>query len=273
MENISTVQNKPKSQTKLILVLASVAVLIIGLIAGLLLVRQNQRVSQKAATPTGTAQIYITPETKIIDVNQTFTANILLNTAGQAISALTIDLSYPYSGDNPPILATDVQINSNFIVNDKWNFPIKTINASSGKVQIKIGGLNSSSQGYTTQGEETVATITFKGQAAGAINATFNSASTKVTNKTTGEDILLVPNSSGSYTVRGVSTDATLTPTPSSTTSAQSTSSPTATAIPAKDTSPTPSPIAAPKSGVSLPTTIGIAAGMLLLVVSMLLVF
>lgn len=259
----TTTKEKPKKQTKLILAIVGIVVLIGGLITGLILSRQKQVVKKEAATSTGVAKIFITPETKVIDVDQTFSANIILDTAGQKISAITVDLGYTYSGTTPPLTATDIQISSNFIVDNRWSFPIKTINAGDGRVQIKIGGLNSSSEGYSTQGEETVATITFKGQTAGSVNATFNSTTTKVTSKTTGEDILLVPNSSGSYTVRGT----TETPTPTATATAS------ATPLSVVRSTATPTPVPVPQSGISFPSLISLSLAGVLIIGAVLLAF
>jgi flagellar basal body-associated protein FliL len=258
---------KKSISTKLLILILSLIVIVGGTVAGFILVRQNQQIQEKAATPTGTAKVYLTPETKTVNPNQSFSVNVILDTAGRKITAITIDLSYPYTESTPPITATDIQISSSLTIDQSWKFPIKTINTQDGKVQIKIGGLNSSQTGYQTQGEENIATINFKGVSAGTINMSFNPATTKVTSKDSGEDILLTPSSTGTYTVAG----ATSNPSANPTSSASPSPSASASAVPW--TSPTPSPIPAPESGVSLPTTIGIASGMVLLIGSILLVF
>ncbi|QLG69839.1 MAG: hypothetical protein CH104c_0608 [Candidatus Woesebacteria bacterium] len=261
-----------KNRNKAILITALGTLLLgAGLAVGILLVKQSQQIKEKAATPTGTVKVFLSPETNSVQVGQVFSVNVLLDTDSRYISALTLDLSYPYTGDTPPIEATDIQVSSNLIVGGNWNFPIKTINTDNQLVQIRIGGLNSSSQGYKTTGEETVATINFKAQAAGSINLSFNPTTTKATDKTTGEDILLTPSSYGSYTASGQTTTATPVPTatinnmPTTTTSA----TPHITTTPIPIATPTPSLVPVPESGISLPTVMGIGGGVLLLVIAL----
>jgi len=255
-DKIVTQTKKNRGKTILIAALGTL-ILTIGLAIGILLVRQNQQIRERAATPTGTVKVFLSPETKTVQVGQTFSVNILLDTSDRYISALTLDLSFPYSGDTPPLAVNDtgIQINSNLVVNGNWNFPIKIVNSENQLFQIRIGGLNSLSQGYKTTGEETVATINFKAQATGSVTLSFNPTTTKATDKSTGEDILLIPSSAGYYTVQ--SSEATTTPT--------ITSTPTPTPISIPVTTSTPSPIPAPESGISLPTVIGIGGSILLL--------
>jgi flagellar basal body-associated protein FliL len=270
MDPIVTTPTRTNNKSKIIILVLSLIIVIAGAIAGWVLVRQNQQISEKASVSTGTAKTYISPSTKTVAVGDTFTANLLVNTAGQYISVLTLDLSYSYSGSTPPIEATDVQINSSLLTDESWKFPVKTINDSDGTVQIKIQGLSSSQQGYQTDGEESVATITFKAQEAGVINVNFNSTTTKAMSKTTGLDILLIPDSSGTFTATGE----TATPTATATSESDdedndATVTPTSTSTSKSWTSPTPTAVPVPQSGVSLPTTIGIGLGGILLVGSL----
>ena len=269
-DQIKTQVKKNKSKEILIAILGTL-LLGMGLAVGILLVRQNQQIKEKAATSTGTVKVFLSPETKTVQAGQTFSVNILLDTDGRYISALTLDLSYPYTGDTPPIEAKDVQVSSNLIVSGNWNFPIKTVNSDNQLVQIRIGGLNSSSQGYKTTGEETVATINFKAQKEGSINLAFNPTTTKATDKTTGEDILLTPSSYGSYTVQA--TTGTATPIATATPSGSETQTPQATRTPIPVNTPTSSPVPAPESGISFPTAIGIGSGILLLIGASMLAF
>lgn len=271
MDPIVTTPTKTNSKSKLIILILSLVIVIAGAVAGFILVRQNQQIQEKAAVSTGTAKVYISPTTKTIEVGDTFTVNLLLNTAGQYVSAVTLDLSYSYSGSTPPIEATDVQINSSLLTDGSWKFPIKTINDSDGTVQIKIGGLNSSQAGYKTSSEESVATITFKAQEAGVINVNFNSTTTKAMSKDTGSDILLIPDSNGTYTATGETATPTATSTSDSDDEDDAAATPTATSTSKSWISPTPTAVPAPESGVSLPTTIGIGLGGILLVGSLLL--
>ena len=271
------VQRKNKKIGKALLLILVFLTLITGTAIGVILVKKNQEIREKASTPTGTVRIFISPETKTIQNGQTFDVNILLDTSGNYISALTIVLTYQYSGTQPPIKVENIQIKSDLIANSGWNFPIKTYNASDGLAEIKIGGLNSSTTGYKTTGEEIIATLTLKGYETGSINIMFDPTTTKATNKQTGEDILLTPSSNGNYKVETIQN----TTTPSATTSTASTNTPQPTEAPnytkTKEPIPistkTPSPMPQPDSGLSAPTLIGIGSGTLLILISMALLY
>jgi flagellar basal body-associated protein FliL len=286
-------QNKKNETKKIIVAILGTLFLLSGLGVGLILVRQNQQIKEKAATSVGTVRLFLSPETKTVNIDQTFSVNILLDTAGRSISALTIDISYPYEGDSPPITVSDIQINSQLVIDGNWNFPIKTINTENKMTQIRIAGLNSSTQGYKTTGEETVATITFKALSQGSINPSFNPTTTKATEKSTGEDILLVPSSTGNYISQESTTTETNSLTSAQTTNPsptivtknspsptrESTPSPTPKisstnkATPISIKSPSPSLMPVPESGFSTPTIIGIGVGVLMLVFSIISIY
>jgi len=269
MDEINPAQ-KTKFPKKIIIAITALLVLIAGLAAALILVRQRQEVEKEAAVPTGVVKMFLTPETKSVEVGQEFSVDILLNTQNQIISAMTIQLDYPYSGEKPPISAKAIDINSNLVISDDWNFPIKTITEQGGKGQIRIAGFNKSELGYKTTGEEKVATITFKANSAGSINVSFNATESKVTSKsTTPQDVLLVPSSTGTYTASG-ETDS-----PSPTAEQNSSPTPTTTLTPTVQATATASATAAPipVTGASSTTILGIATGSLLLVISLVLLF
>lgn len=288
-DKITAQARKSKSKTILISIL-STFLLGAGLATGILLVKQNQQIKEKAAQPEGTVKVFLSPDTKTVEIDQNFSVNILLDTGGRYISALTIDLSYPYTGNTPPIEATDLQINSNLVVNGDWNFPIKTINTDNQLVQIRIGGLNSSIQGFKTTGEEVIATINFQAREAGSIKISFNPTTTKATDKSTGDDILLTPSIYGSYTVSApVSTETksqptmttmAVTTTPISTLTTSPTITPTATTkttsraisnteTPIPALTPTTSPVPMPESGIPYPTILGLSGGILLIILAL----
>lgn len=264
-------QRKKRNTTRTILILLGLISLVLGTAIGIILVKKNQEIREKAATPTGTVRVFLSPETKTIQSGQTFDVNILLDTAGNYISALTINLTYQYNSSEPPIKVENIQINSDLIVNGGWNFPIKSYEASDGLAEIRIGGLNSSTAGYKTTGEETLATLTLKGYEAGAITLTFEPTTTKATNKSTGEDILLTPSSTGNYRVEASQPTSTATPSPTSAVPNETHTPPptsTSTNTPVAISTPTPSPIPQPESGSSLPTLLGVGGGIFLVIVS-----
>ncbi len=265
-EDKITTQRKNKKKGRIALIILGILLLVVGTAIGIILVKKNQEIREKAATPTGTVRVFLSPESKTIKKGETFDVNVLLDTAGNYISALTINLTYQYSSSEPPIKVENIQINSSLLVNGNWNFPIKTYDASNGLAGIRIGGLNSSTTGYKTSGEETVATITFKGYDSGSITLAFEPTTTKATNKTTGEDILLTPSSTGNYSVEASQT--TETPTPSTTPTPPSTGTNRPTSTPININTPTPSPAPQPESGVSTPTLIGVGGGIVLILLS-----
>jgi len=261
MDQTTTVvtPKKPTNKKNLVVVIISLVVLVIGLIAGLILIRSQQNVSEKASTSTGVAKVKISPETKTIKVGDSFNADIYFDTGGRSISAITILLTYTYSGSEPPITTEElVKIDSNLVLDGNWNFPIKSVATQNGTVQIKIGGFNKSQSGYTSSGEEPLASITFKGKSAGTITVSFDTSQSKITNKDDGADVLLTPTVTGRYTVEGSTTT---TPTASSSASPSSTATMSATARPI------------PVTGIELPTALGIGLGTLLIVGSAFLVF
>ena len=172
----------------IILAIVSFITLIGGILAGVFIVKSRQLFNQEASTPGGTVKVSISPENKTINAGDTFTSKIYLDSAGIAISAMTIQLEYPYQGDEPSITATDIQINS-ALLTDNWDFPIKSINSSNGKVLVRIAGFSNSISGFTTTGNQELATIAFKGNSSGSINLTFNQTDSKVTQKIDGVDI------------------------------------------------------------------------------------
>ena len=276
METILSSAKSSKNKKKYIIItVISLLVITIGVVAGIILMGKRQLVEQKASIPEGTAKVYIKPESKTIEGEETFTSTVLFDSGGIAISALTVQLEYTYQGSAPPISATDIQINSILSTDNSWDFPTKSINKSGGKVIIRIGGYNSSQDGYITSGEEELATINFKGDSPGSINVQFNPTESKITKKSDGTDTLLIPESTGRYNVSG-STTQTPTPTPTPTPGEES-ETPTPTPTPDGgdktgtssgsgeliNSTSTPAPI--PETGASAPAIVGMGLGAILI--------
>ncbi len=261
---------KPKKNIKKTIIFAVVTLIVLsaGIVAGLLLVRQPQDFREKAAVPTGTARIYLTPETKTISAGETFTATILFDTAGIAISGLTVKLEYPYTGDEPPISATSVEINPSLVLDSNWDFPYKNITEEGGAGKIEIAGLSTSTAGYTTDGQENLATITFRGNRSGTINVSFNANESVIASKDAEEDILLIPQSSGTYIVSGGSQTSSPTPTSSPSPSPSSTGTGIGTTGSASPTATAP-PV--PVTGVGDYMIFGMGAGVVLITIAALL--
>lgn len=226
-----------------------------GLIAGLLLVARPQLFQQKASVSGGVAKAYLSPESKDINAGDTFPVKVYFDTGGVAISAFMVQLEYSYSGSEPPITATSIDINQDLVTNDMWDFPIKSVNIVGGKAVIKIAGFSNSIDGFNSGGQKELATLNFRGNSTGSITVSFNSTESKITKKADGADTLMVPQSSGTYSVAG-----SYTPTPSPT--------PYPTVSP--DYSPTPVPIIqpVPSTGAGEITLISLGVGFVLLIAS-----
>lgn len=267
----------PKTSNKnkyIIIAIITLVVLIVGVIAGLMLMGRQQLVEQEAAVPTGIAKVSLSPETKTLQSGESFSANVLFDSAGNAISALTIQLEYTYSGAEPPIVTTtdDIQINSKLPVDNLWDFPVKSVTTEGGKVLIKIAGFSGSISGYTSTGQEVLATINFEGVSPGSINVQFNPVESKITLKSDGSDTLLTPQSTGRYTVSGsATTTASPTPTTSPTGSSTATPTPTSTTGPTTTATSQATNPPIPDTGVSVPFILGTSVGILLMVSAVLL--
>jgi len=101
----------------------------------------------------------------------------------------------------------------------------------------------------------------------------FDPAKSVITRKSDNEDILLIPASTGSFTIAGSQTQVTLTPTPSVrlTTTPTPTTKVSGTPTPTRSTTPTPTTAQLPDAGVSYPTLFGLGLGILVIVGAVLL--
>jgi hypothetical protein len=294
--NIQPAQPQNGSKKKKYIITGVVLfVLIAGLIAGLILVGSRQLFKQEAAVPGGVATVSITPTQSTIAAGETISANVYFNTTGRQVNAMTVQLEYPFTGASPPITVSDnIQIDPALVADD-WTFPIKSVATVGNKIVIKIGGFNQF--GYTSAGDTKLATLTFTGVFPGKIIVSFNPTESKITDVDQAEDILLIPSSTGTYIVSGV-VEASPTSAPTTSPEGSPESSPTAapgtspSPTPENDATPTATPTPAsggiddsggggttttttgttatapplPDSGVSLPTIIGISAGLLLII-------
>jgi len=167
-------------------------------------------------------------------------------------------------------LASDISYNTKLVTDGSWEFPYQKIYTSANNIIIELAGVNNTAEGYATQGQEVLATITFQANKPGTITVAFDEEKSVIADKTSSTDILVIPQSQGVYTVLGDPA----TPTPSAAGTPVATGSAIPTATPATgsgttvgNTSPTPSPI--PVTGFSTPTLFGIGAGFLLILGSL----
>lgn len=190
------------SKKRLFFVFFSIASLIGGLAAGLILVPQPQRITPKASTPLGTAYVSINPASKTVSPGESFDAEISFTTGGYPISAITVQIDYNYYGSEPPLIA-GITPNLNLTQAGDWNFPIKTFSAEDGHAAVKIAAVNISQSGYIAAGDTLLATLNFTASdtVGGSITAEFNAEQSKITRRDTAEDILMTPSDTGTYIV------------------------------------------------------------------------
>lgn len=256
-----------KPTVKTILAILVILVLVISIPVAVFLIRQRQEIREKAAVPTGQATVSLSPTSATYNVGQSFSVSVSFNTANIAISAVAVRLTYPYSGTTPELTASDIQINPSLLATGSWSCPVKTITPSSGTVQIDIACVNTDINGYTSATDTQLASFSVVANQVPATNPTtlrFDPNLSVITQKSDGQDVLLIPTSTGSYTISGgAGPTPTPTPTPSPTPTGGTGGGATAT--------PTPTPTEIEElldSGVSTPTLLAAFVGFLLLLVS-----
>ncbi len=265
--------------------IAAVVVILVaigGFVAGLYLLRQRQELREEAAVPGGQAEVSLFPEVGDFNVGDTFPVSIFFNTANIAASGVSVLLTYPYSGATPEFVASDIEINSVLLSSGDWTCPTRKVSAQSGSVEIEIGCANVSAGGFSTNADTLLATFNMTVERVPVVEPVvlrFDSSKSVITQKTDGQDILLIPVSTGEYLVAGQASvptatvvpdasptlapdvTATLTPTPTLFT--------TATPSPTSVTSTTPTATGAaqlPDAGVSYPTILGLGLGLFFIV-------
>lgn len=265
-----------KGDMKKVLVgLAVLLLLGVGVAVGWYLVGQRQMLGKKAAVVGGTAQIRLSPEAQSTQVGSSFPVNILFSTGSTAISAVTIQLDYDYTGAEPSLGVSNIAFDPELLATGEWSVPIKTFTAANGHARVRLAAINTSLNGFTSVSEILLVTLTFSANSAGTINVTFDPTESKTTTKADGSDVLLIPASTGTYTATAVPTP-TLVPTPTGTLPTPIV--PTATIAPGETPFPQPQNSGGgqvssqggggelPVTGVAEWTILGIVGGMILLV-------
>jgi hypothetical protein len=270
---------------KLAVVFVIIAVAIGGFATGLYLLRQRQDIREQAAVPGGDAEVSLTPATGNYNVGDTINTSVNFNTAGIAVSGIAVRLSYPFSGSTPEVSVSGIRVNTALLSSGNWTCPTQNASQQGGNVIIDIACANTSASGFTSGSDTLLANIDLKINRApsAALEVRFDPALSVVTRKSDNQDILLIPSSTGNYTIAGavavtstpVPTAVQGTPTPttiaaSPTRVATGTRTPTPTVDAGtggigETLTPTPS-TTLPDAGVSYPTLMGIGLGMMVLI-------
>lgn len=247
---------------------------VIGSVAGIILLRQRTDLEEEAAVPEGDAEVSIFPTEGTFEIGDTFPVSVFFNTKNIAINGIAVKLNYPYGGATPEFVTSDIEINSVLQSSGEWTCPTKNVSAQAGTVTIEIACSNISASGYSTNTETLFATFNLSIERAPAFDplvVRFDNQSSISPLIGPGSDILLIPQSTGTYTVSGSQPVATATPTdvPDGTPTTQPTASPTVkvTAAPTSTVSAQITPTTTlPVAGVSFPTIIGIGLGILVII-------
>ena len=249
-----------------------------GLVTGAVLIRERQNLERSAAVPGGRAEVRLLPAGGNFDVGETIPVSVYFNTDGVAVNGVSIRITYPTSGGTPEITTTDLEINPTLLSSGNWSCPTKTVEEDFNAVNIDISCADISAAGFSTSTDTLLATFNLEVNSTPATNpfvVKFDTSKSVVTQKSDGQDILGIPESTGSYSVGGASVSTPIptvaTPTVATTITPSVTTTLTATPTSVFSTStPTPTEVSTtsatlPDAGVSLPTLFGLGFGLVAL--------
>jgi hypothetical protein len=197
----------------------------------------------------------------------------LFNTGGVSISGVAIKLTYKYSEPSAPVDIQNIAVSSGLLGTGVWNCPVTQFSASAGVGTVEVSCFVTSTTGYSTEVDTQLFTFDMIAGSVPEFNPvelSFEPTESVIATKDTGEDVLLIPSSTGSFLVRaGVGSGGLDTgTTPSSTPTVGATGTPRATGLrtstPIGTASATPVSTL-PEAGVGTPTLFGLGAGAILI--------
>lgn len=288
---------------KIVVVFLVILVAISGFLVGLYLLREQQDLREQAAVTGGQATVSISPSSGDFEVGDTITAEVSFNTSGIDVSGIAIRLFYPFTGITPEVSVISVQIDEGFLLSSNWSCPTRNAFQQGGNVFIDIACANLNASGFSSTSDVRFATIEMRVNRAPSANPVilrFDPQESAIRRRSDNADILLIPQSQGTYLVKSASEPtATLTPTTTNTPTPTTTNTPTPTEVvmtntatptipvtiistrtptPTKTDTPTPlvtenreqtsTPTKAqlPDAGVSMPTILGVILGILVVI-------
>ena len=288
------------STRKVIISILGILVIIGGVVAGVLLIRQRQELTKEEAVPGGQAKVSLFPTSGTFNLNDSFPISVYFNTSGVAISGITVRLTYPYSGVTPEITASNISINPVIERSADWNCPTKSVSAEGGNVIVDIACANIGASGYSNTSDTLLATFGLnvtRIPVTNPVRLRFDPSQSIITQKSNGQDILNIPDpqvAEGVYTISGAAGPTntptpttkpgiTVTPTPTVriTTTPTPTTRLTTTPTPTTrlTTTPTSTPtetqakggVELPSAGFGTPTMVGLGLGIILIISSLIL--
>jgi len=284
-------------------VFASIIAIIIlagGVVAGVMLIRQQQELREKAAVPGGQARVSLFPTLGNLNVGDDIPVSVYFNTSGVSISSISLRLLYPFSGAQPEVTTSNIEINPIIENSGNWNCPKKSITTEGQNVAIDIECANISATGYATSTDTLLSTFSLTvGQIpqTNPFTLSFDPSQSIITQKSNGADILNIPDDETGTATFTVTSDTYVSPTigPSATPTTKPSATPTTirtsvtptptlkvtstptptrslTATPTRVVTPTSGPSSElPEAGFSAPTYIGVSLGLVLIIAAVLL--
>ncbi len=196
----------------------SLLLLLVGLGAAKLLTSKQQDVRNQASTGTGTAEVKLSPTNITINQGETKPVTVSFNPQGQSISGVSVRIQYAFTGTTPQLKAENiVPVITNS--NSNWSCPVTQVNTLSNVVNVDIGCIYNSTEGFVRSTDTTLATFQLKASNDAQTNVytlTFDPQSTIITLKTTGEDVAAIPQSVATVNISSNNQTPTNTPTPTS---------------------------------------------------------
>jgi len=272
---------------KIVVALLIILVAIGGFVAGLVLLRQRQDIEDEAAVEGGQATVSISPQTGTYEVGDTIAVGVHFNPSNIAISSVSVRLTYPFSGATPEVTVSSVEISPSILSSADWTCPTPEDPQLAGKsVVLDIAcAAPGMASGFIANTDTLLATVNLyvERPLSATINpltVRFDSGESIITRWRDNQDILLIPQSTGSYTVSSTGTEPTATPTPTGIgdpgddLTATPTTVVTATPTTSVTTTGTVTPTTVetlPDAGISYPTLMGIGAGIFILLAALVL--
>lgn len=158
-------------------------------------------IRNRASTPTGTAELIITPTTHQYYIGDYFRLDMMLNTGGKAISGVGFRLSYPFTTAVPEI---EVRDNDSATANTQIQSFATTLNAdlvpnvnivtlsplTNGITTIDYSALTSAPTGYSNTSGQKLAQINFLARRAGTFTIQHDPQRSQISDKANGLDVL-----------------------------------------------------------------------------------
>jgi hypothetical protein len=278
-------ESQNKSFPKLLLRFLILLLLVCAIAIGVTLSKRSQDIREEASVPDGVATVSFEPLTGTYEVGDTITVSVHFNPSNIAISSVGVRLTYPFSGATPEVTVSSVDVNPSILSSGDWTCPTPDDPRLGGNsVIMDIACANIASGGFTSNTDMLLATVSLYVERPLSVNINpltlrFDAGESKITRWRDNQDILLIPQSTGSYTVSSTGVQPTQTPTPTGigdpgdlTATPTKVVTLTPTTIITTTGSPSPTTVETlPDAGVSFPTLMGIGAGIFILLAALVL--